>query len=70
MADQSTSITSPVEIKTDSEASVALDLARIIATGENHSRDKESEREYWLTLYYQYRKATKGIVGLKSILEK
>jgi hypothetical protein len=70
MADQSTSITSPVEIKTDSEASVALDLARIIATGENHSRDEESEREYWLTLYYQCWKATKGIAGLKSILEK
>ncbi len=68
MADQKTTITSPIEIKPDSEARVALDLAKIIAENDSN-RGEESEREYWLTLYYQCRMATTSKHNLKNILE-
>jgi hypothetical protein len=65
MADQSTNITSPVKIKPDSEARVALDLAKIIAIEE----ETEKTREYWLTLYYQCRMAARGKDKLENIIK-
>jgi hypothetical protein len=60
-----THVTGPVEIKPDSEARVALDLAKIIAKND----ETEETREYWLTLYYQCRMATTGKDRLKSIID-
>jgi hypothetical protein len=55
MSDPTTNTTS----HPDSEARVALDLAKIIARKEEgEEKEAQNSREYWLTLYYQCRQAT------------
>lgn len=56
MSTETTKLAGPVTIRPDSEAQVALELAQIIATSE--TGDVKKDREYWLTLYHQCRKAT------------
>lgn len=56
MNNQMANITDSVVIQSDIEARVALDLAKIIAKQEDS--EAQYTREYWLTLYYQCRKAT------------
>lgn len=66
MADD-VSIDGPVSIQSDSKERVAYDLTKTIARNESSSERKN--RDYWLTLYNQCRKATEGY-GLESILSK
>lgn len=53
---ESVTITSPVKIEQTSNEAIALDLMRIIAAHENEEKD----REYFLSLYKECRKATYG----------
>jgi hypothetical protein len=56
MSTEKTELTGPVSITPDSEARVALELAQIIAFNETSVETKD--REYWLNLYHQCRRAT------------
>jgi hypothetical protein len=67
MSTEKTELTGPVSITPDSEARVALELAKMIADRENSVGTKD--REYWLTLYYQCRMATANKEKLNAILE-
>jgi hypothetical protein len=55
MPTEKTELTGPVSITPDSEARVALELAQIIAANERTVEIKD--REYWLNLYHQCRRA-------------
>lgn len=67
MADSSVSVAGPVTVRSDSAERVAYELMMQIAT--NEGKYNESNRDYWLTLYWQCRKAT-NYSKLESILEK
>jgi hypothetical protein len=66
---EATRVTGPLEIKSDTEASVAYDLAKFIAAKEQADEGQKASREYWLTLYLQCRRATAGL-ALKHVLER
>ena len=66
MAD-SVSVKGPVQVDTSSQESVAYELTRLIAHNENSS-DKTT-RDYWLTLYTQCHRATRGF-NLRDVLSK
>jgi hypothetical protein len=57
-ADDRRTVSGQVDIKADSGARVALDLARQIANLEGKSDSKD--REYWLRLFYQCNMALQG----------
>ncbi len=67
MADQDMRISGPVRVVDNSIERVALDLAYQIAQDEATSVQKD--RQYWLTLYRQCYKATRGNT-LESILKQ
>ncbi len=67
MADQDRRISGPVTVVDHSVERVALDLAYQIAQDEGSSAKKD--RQYWLTLYRQCYKATRGNT-LESILKQ
>ena len=62
-------MTEKVEIKSDSPSRVAFELMSHIASYENISKEEKGKREYWLTLFHQSMKATKGHASLESILK-
>lgn len=68
MADQSTTVSGPVQVVSDSKQRVALELAEKIDYFSNIPRDKK-DRTYWLTLYRQCYKAVNGN-KLESILSE
>lgn len=63
-------ISGPVEIEQSSEANAALELMKHIAAWEDLPKESKKNRKYWLTLYYQCRKATRGVGTLSSVLEE
>ncbi|MGR0480404.1 MAG: hypothetical protein ACTFAL_03125 [Candidatus Electronema sp. V4] len=74
MATEDIRITQPVKIKTEeSEARVAYDLMTHIAYEETQIVNKEQkclrDRDYWLKLYLQCRRAARGEESLQDILE-
>ncbi len=67
MADTSTQISGPVEIEQSSQETVAFKLMQHIYSYEDSKEDTKN-RKYWLSLYRQCYKATKGYT-LSKILE-
>lgn len=67
MADDSVSLSGPIKVKSDSSEAIAFELMKYIA-GYDEEINARS-RAYWLTLYRQCLKATKG-EALESILKK
>lgn len=61
-------VTSPVTIESDSKERVALELLKIIDSYSNIKGDQK-DKKYWLTLYSQCYKATKGH-ALEGILKE
>jgi len=59
MADTSTKISGPVEIEQTSQEAVAFNLMERISEYEG-SKEITKDRKYWLSLYRQCYKATKG----------
>ena len=68
MATENVNITRPVEIRSDCNSRVALDLMDMISRHESVSSADQEKREYWLTLYAQCLKAASGN-SVRSILE-
>ena len=68
MADQSTTISGPVQVVSDSPQRVAYDLAVKIDYYSKKPSDQK-DRNYWLTLYRQCYKAVNGQI-LESILKE
>jgi hypothetical protein len=66
MADTSTKISGPVEIEQTSQEAVAFKLMQQISDYER-STSIAKDRKYWLSLYCQCYKATKGY-ALEDIL--
>ena len=52
-------VSGPVEITSDGDSRVALELMKTISMYEN-DQQKSSHRDYWLRLYRQCYKAAKG----------
>jgi hypothetical protein len=67
MADTSTQISGPVEIEQTSQEYVAFKLMHLISDYEASSQTTK-DRKYWLSLYRQCYKATKGY-SLEDILK-
>ena len=57
MADTSTRVSGPVQIKSDSAERVALELAQIIAS---HTTYEQQDEKFWLTLYRKCWRVTHG----------
>ncbi len=68
MADSSVRVSGPVEIEQTSHEAVAFNLMEKISSWEE-TTDEKRNREYWLTLYRQCYKATKGY-ELDKIFQK
>jgi hypothetical protein len=51
---------SPVEIQSDAKTRVAFDLMNHISRREEGKEQEQKTRAYWLTLYAQCHKATRG----------
>lgn len=68
MANESISISGPVDVSSDSKQAVAFELMKHISGCENADGDKTETRAYWLTLYRQCYKATSG-ASLERILQ-
>ncbi|HNO74434.1 MAG TPA: hypothetical protein PKG49_02215 [Nitrosomonas mobilis] len=66
---EQTRVGGSVEVKQSSEASVVLELMKHIANYEDKSKEEKKDRNYWLTLYYQCRKATKDSAKLDYVLK-
>jgi len=62
-------MTEKVEIKSDAPSRVAFDLMAHIASYEGKSKEEKATRDYWLTLFHQSMKASKGHSSLESILK-
>ena len=69
MATEDIRVTSPIEIKSDSEARVAYDLMVFISHREQIDDATKKSRDYWLKLYYQCRLAA-GEAALSAILNQ
>lgn len=54
------SVSGPIAVRSDSSDRVAFDLMDRIAAWENAPEDKKRTREYWLTLFFQCKEATRG----------
>jgi len=67
MANDTISVSGPVDIASDSKQAVAYTLMQHIAACEDESAKKKT-RAYWLTLYRQCYKATTG-ASLERILQ-
>jgi hypothetical protein len=64
-------INGPVGIESHSAEAAALNLAKLIASYEESGlKSADMNREYWLTLYHQCRRATSVHASLNSILLK
>lgn len=68
MANETVSVSGPIEIKHDSTARVAFDLMRQIDQ-HNAPQPSQKPKEYWLKLYRQCWKAANG-VSLESTLKE
>ncbi|HWR79127.1 MAG TPA: hypothetical protein VN303_02895 [Pseudomonas sp.] len=68
MANESISISGPVDVSSDSKQAVAFELMKHISGCENADGEKTKTRAYWLTLYRQCYKATSG-ASLERILQ-
>lgn len=68
MADQSVSVSGPVQIESGSKERVAFDLM-VKIDGYSQLKVEQKDEKYWLTLYSQCWKAASGH-ALKSILTK
>lgn len=68
MADQNIKVASPVEIESDSKERVAFDLACKIDYY-SQLKAEQKDKKYWLSLYRQCYKATKGY-ALEGILKE
>ena len=68
MATEDVRVTSPVEIQSDAKTRVAFDLMHHISHREEGKEQEQKTRAYWLALYAQCHKATRG-VPIHSVLE-
>lgn len=66
MADQTVSISGPVQIKSSSKEDVAFKLMQQISFDESGVK---KDRKYWLKLYWQCLKAMEG-TPLRTILQE
>ncbi len=69
MANETVSISGPIDIASNSKQSVAFDLMKHIAFNEKVGDEQKKSRQYWLSLYRQCWKATNG-GSLESILKE
>ena len=68
MANETISISGPVDVSSDSKQAVAFELMKHISGHENAEGEKTKNRAYWLTLYRQCYKAASG-ASLERILQ-
>jgi len=68
MANDSVSVSGPIDIASDSKQAVAFELMKHIANWEEGKGAQMKTRDYWLTLYRQCYKATNGS-ALERILQ-
>ena len=68
MANDTISVSGPVDIASDSKQAVAFTLMQHIAANEGADAAQTKMRAYWLTLYRQCYKATTGS-SLERILQ-
>jgi hypothetical protein len=68
MANESFSISGPVDVASESKQAIAFELMKHISTCEQADQEKTRTRAYWLTLYRQCYKATSGS-SLERILQ-
>lgn len=69
MANESMSVSGPVEVESGSKQSVAFKLMQHISSWEEVPSEQKKNRRYWLTLFRQCYKATNGS-SLESILKE
>lgn len=58
MASDQRTVTGKVHVASDSEAAVALDLARIVAA--THDKSQSRDEEFWIRVYRRCYAATHG----------
>ena len=68
MANESVTVSGPVEVQSASKQSVALKLMQHISSWEDAPDVQKKDRKYWLTLYRQCYKAANGS-SLESVLK-
>jgi len=68
MANDSVSVSGPIDIASDSKQAVAFELMKHIANWEEGNGAQMKTRDYWLTLYRQCYKAANGS-ALERILQ-
>ncbi len=68
MANETVSISGPVDVASESKQAVAFELMKHISGCEQADDARTKTRAYWLTLYRQCYKATSG-ASLERILQ-